>query len=84
MQVRISEPRLQRYVRKLVRAGDFASIRETVEAALARMMLDPEPAELDDEALAAIKESQAQIARGEYREFKEVARELRAKYGLRK
>lgn len=73
-------PELKKYVEEQVKAGRFASPEEVVEAGLARLMLDPLPDELDDEDLAAIEESEAQIARGEDLNWKQVAAELRKTY----
>ena len=43
-------------------------------------MLDPAPDELDEEDLAAIQESEEQIARGEVIDWKEASAMLRRKY----
>jgi predicted transcriptional regulator len=43
-------------------------------------MPDREPDELDEEDLAAIDESEAQIARGEDLDWEEVSKELRQRY----
>lgn len=72
-------PLLQKFVDERVKDGRFASEQEVVEAGLARLMLDPEP-EFDDEDVAAIEESEAQIARGETLDWTEVAKELRKKF----
>lgn len=73
-------PELQKYVEEQVRAGRFASVTEVVEAGLARLMLDPPPVEIDEETLAEIAASDEEYERGEYRDFKDVAAEIRAKY----
>jgi putative addiction module CopG family antidote len=73
-------PELKKYVEEQVRAGRFASADEVVEAGLARLMLDPAPDALDDEDLAAIDESEAQVERGEDMDFTQVAAALRKKY----
>ncbi len=44
------------------------------------MMNNQDPLELDEETLNAIDEAEDQIDRGEYRDWKEVSAELRAKY----
>jgi len=72
-------PELQKFVEEKVRAGEYSSTREVVEAALARLMLDPQP-EIDDETLAAIEEGEAQANRGETRPWHEVRAELLARY----
>jgi len=43
-------------------------------------MPDPLPDELDDEDLAAIEESEEQIARGEDLDWNEVSKALRQRY----
>jgi putative addiction module CopG family antidote len=73
-------PELRKYVEEQVRAGRFASPQEVVEAGLARLMLDPPPDELDDEDLAALEESEAQIERGEDLDWAQVSAALRQKY----
>ncbi len=73
------DQQLKCFVEEQVRCGKFASEQEVIEAGLARLMLDPIP-DLDEEDLAAIEESEAQIARGEDLDWKEVAKELRKKY----
>ena len=57
-------PELRKFIEDEVMAGNFASADEVVEAALARLMLDPSPDE-DAETVAAIDEAEAQIDRGE-------------------
>ena len=54
----------------------FASPAEVLEAGLARLMLDP-PDELDASDIAAIDESEEQIARGEDLDWKVVSQDLR-------
>ena len=73
-------PELRKYVEEQVRAGRFASAEEVVEAGLARLMLDPLPDALDDDDLAAIEESEAQIERGEDLDWAQVSAALRQKY----
>lgn len=58
------KPELERFVDEQVRSGRFASVAEVLEAGVARLMLDPLPDELDDDDIAAIEESEGQIARG--------------------
>lgn len=74
------KPELQRYIEDQDRAGRFASSAEVLEAAVARFMLDPLPADLDDEDVAAIEESEDQIARGQDLDWREVSARLRRKY----
>ena len=74
------KPELEKYVEEQVRTGRFASAAEVLEAGLARLMLDPVPDELDAADLAAIEESEGQIARGEDLDWKQVSKELRQRY----
>lgn len=63
-----------------MKAGHFSSPAEVVEAGLARLMLDPEPDELDASDLAAIEESEQQIARGQDLDWREVRAKLLSCY----
>jgi putative addiction module CopG family antidote len=74
------KPELQKFVEDQVSAGRFSSATEVLEAGLARLMLDPPPDELDADDLAAIEESERQIARGEDLDWNEVSARLRKKY----
>lgn len=74
------KPELQRFAEDQVKIGRFSSVTEVLEAGLARLMLDPVPDELDEEDIAAIEESEDQIARGEDLDWKEVSAKLRKKY----
>jgi Arc/MetJ-type ribon-helix-helix transcriptional regulator len=74
------KPELQRFVDEQVRSGRFPTAVEVLEAGLARLMLDPAGDELDDEDVAAIEESEQQIARGEDLDWREVSAKLRQKY----
>lgn len=69
----------EKFIDDEIRSGRFASVDEVVTEALARLMLDPSD-ELDDEDIAAIERSEAQIARGEVHDWAEVSAELRRKY----
>jgi putative addiction module CopG family antidote len=74
------KPELQRFIDDQVKTGRFASPTEVLEAGLARLMLDPIDDTLDDEDLAAIDESEQQIARGEDLDWKDVSAQLRKKF----
>ena len=74
------KPELEKFVEEQVNSGRFSSAAEVLEAGLARLMLDPSPAELDEADLAAIEESEQQIARGEALDWNEVSARLRRKY----
>lgn len=74
------KPELKQFIDEQVQAGHFSSPAEVVEAGLARLMLDPEPDELDAGDLAAIEVSEQQIARGEDLDWREVREKLRSRY----
>jgi Arc/MetJ-type ribon-helix-helix transcriptional regulator len=80
MHIQLTKPELQNFVEEQVRRGYFASPSEVIEAGLAQLMLDSKLPELDEETLAAIEHAEAQHARGECRDWKEVSAELRKKY----
>ncbi len=82
MRAKLSTPELEAFVDDQVRQGRFASADEMVEAGLARLMLDPQPAPLDNVDLAQINRARAEYAAGDHRPLKDVAAELRGKYGL--
>ena len=71
-------PEVQRFVDEQVSSGRFVSADEVLEEALIRMMATD--GELDEETLDAIDESEEQIERGQYRDWKQVSAELRRKY----
>jgi Arc/MetJ-type ribon-helix-helix transcriptional regulator len=73
-------PELQKFVEERVKAGEFQSPAQVVEAGLARLMLDPPPDELDKETLAAIERAEAQLDRGEGIPLKEAFDRLRKKH----
>lgn len=80
MTVRVAKAELEKFVEEQVQAGHFGSADEVVEAALAQMKLQDGELELDEESQAAIAESEAQIARGQALDWKQVSVELRRKY----
>ena len=75
-------PEIQKFVDEKVKAGEYASTEEVLEAGIARLMLDPQP-ELDEETLAALERGEAEGDRGEVRPWEDLRAELLAKY-LRK
>jgi Arc/MetJ-type ribon-helix-helix transcriptional regulator len=80
IQISVQKPEIQDFIEEQVKAGRFSSPTEVIEAGIARLMLDPADDELDDEDLAAIEESEEQIARGEDLDWNEVSANLRKKY----
>jgi Arc/MetJ-type ribon-helix-helix transcriptional regulator len=73
-------PELQKFVEERVKAGEFQSPAQVIEAGLARLMLDPPPDELDEDTLAAIERAEAQLDRGEGIPLKEAFDRLRKKH----
>ena len=73
-------PELEEFVAAQVKVGGYASADEVLEAAVARLMLDPEPQELDAETLAALEEGEAQLDRGEGISLEEAFDALRKKF----
>lgn len=57
--------------------GHFGSPAAVVEAALARLMVDPEPPEADEQTLAAIEEGLTQADRGQTMPFERFASAFR-------
>ena len=72
-------PELERFIDDQVRAGRFSSRTEALEAGVARLMLDGEDA-LDAEDVEEIRESLAQMRRGEVVDWRQFAAGLRQKY----
>ncbi len=80
MDITLSKPEIERFVDEQVGAGHFSSPAEVVEAALARLMLDPIFDDLDDATLAAVEEGNAQIERGEGIDFHAFAAQMHKRY----
>jgi Arc/MetJ-type ribon-helix-helix transcriptional regulator len=78
MQVDLTKPKLQKFIDDQVRAGHFPSAQAAVETAVEQMMLDH--GVLDDSAVAAITNADAQYDRGEYVDWRDVRDALREKY----
>jgi putative addiction module CopG family antidote len=73
-------PELEQFVDDQVKEGHFPSRDDVVEAGLARLMLDPEPDELDARDIAELTESLGQMHRGEVIGWKELSARLRHKH----
>jgi Arc/MetJ-type ribon-helix-helix transcriptional regulator len=71
------KPELQRFVDQQVKSGRFASMAEVLEAGVARLMVDSDPAKLDAGELAEIRESLAQMRRGEVVDWREHSAQFR-------
>ena len=81
MQITLT-PEHQKFIDSQVRAGRFTSAEQVVAEALSRLMSEPEE-EIDDDAFAALRRSDEQLARGEGRPLEDVRDELRAKFTRR-
>jgi putative addiction module CopG family antidote len=64
------KPELERFVDDQIREGRFSSATEVLEAGLARLLLDPEPDNLDSSDLIEIRESIEEMRRGEVLDWK--------------
>jgi Arc/MetJ-type ribon-helix-helix transcriptional regulator len=76
MQIELSKPKLQKFIDEQVQAGHFPSAQAAVETAVEQMMLDHRV--LDDRAIAAIANADAQYERGEFVEWSEMRSAARA------
>lgn len=72
-------PELQKFIYDKVNSGEYSTAQEVVEAGLARLMLDAEPA-IDDQTLADLEAGEAEIDRGDFRPRRELRTELLARY----
>jgi Arc/MetJ-type ribon-helix-helix transcriptional regulator len=79
MNVRL-KPELEKFLDDQVKAGNFPSTADAVEAGVARLMLDTEPDELDQQDLDNIRESLAQMRRGEVVDAKQLHAQLRDRH----
>lgn len=70
-------PELQQFLDEQVRQGRFASHAEAVEAGVARLMLDPEADDLDEQDIEQISRSLDQMRRGEVVEARKFAETIR-------
>lgn len=81
MQVKL-KPQFQKFIDEQVRTGRFASPDEAIEAGVARLMFDRAPDVLDAQDRAAVRESHAQIERGELIDARTFGEEMKRKYPL--
>jgi len=58
------KPEAQRFVEEQIRSGKFRSTDDVMDEAIARLMIESAE-ELDDETVAAINRTGAQLDRGE-------------------
>jgi len=74
------KPELQRFIDDQVNEGHFASRAEVVEAAIARLMLDPQSDDLEADELLALKQSIEQMRRGEVLDWRAYSAKIRQQY----
>ena len=75
-------PELAKFVKAQVKAGQYRSVDEAVNAAVAKVQAEQDllAGELNDEDLAAIENGLAQLNRGEGLPWEKVRDEIRARY----
>jgi putative addiction module CopG family antidote len=71
-------PETQKLLDEQLKAGDYRSADEILNAAL-EALRDAENVELDDELLDSIDEAEDQIERGEGRDWKDVREQIKAR-----
>jgi putative addiction module CopG family antidote len=76
------KPEVRRFVEEQVKTGRFSSPDEVLEAGVARLMLDSEEPNLDEQTLKAIEHADAQLDRGEGVSAIQAFQRLRAKYSV--
>jgi Arc/MetJ-type ribon-helix-helix transcriptional regulator len=76
-------PDCQRFIDEQVKAGRFGSSAEALEAGIARLMLDPNPDLLDQQDVADVQESLAQIDRGDLIDAATLHAEIRGRFQSR-
>jgi antitoxin ParD1/3/4 len=76
----ILKPDLEQFVAEQVSAGRYASTAEVLEAAVARLMLDPVGDELDEQDHRDIERGLNQMRRGQVVDWKSHSAQLRQKY----
>jgi Arc/MetJ-type ribon-helix-helix transcriptional regulator len=71
------KPELAEFVADQVKKGKFSSPDQVLEAGLARLMLDPQAEELDDDEVARLSEFVEQMHRGKVVDWREASAHLR-------
>jgi len=74
------KPKLKKFIEDQVRAGHFSSTQDVLEADVARLMLEPDSAQMDQETLEAIDRAEAQLDWSEGIEVKKAFDRLRQKH----
>jgi putative addiction module CopG family antidote len=76
------KPELEKFIQEQVKAGQYKSADDAVNAAVARAQIeqDLEDDDLSDEDIAAIEEGLAHLERGEVIPWEQVRAELEKKY----
>lgn len=70
-------PTLEKFIDDQVKQGRFTSHAEALEAGVARLMLDPEPDELTPDEIIELRDSLAQMRRGECVDMGDFAKRMR-------
>jgi Arc/MetJ-type ribon-helix-helix transcriptional regulator len=78
MQVKLTKPKLRKFIDDQVKAGHFPSARAAVETAVEQLMIDH--GEMDARTIAAIAKADQQYERGEFVEWRQARKQLRRKY----
>jgi Arc/MetJ-type ribon-helix-helix transcriptional regulator len=81
MQVKLTKPKVKKFIDNEVKSGRFPSAQAAVETAVEQMMIDH--GELDARTIAAIAKADQEYDAGRFVEWRDVRKELRRKY-LRK
>jgi Arc/MetJ-type ribon-helix-helix transcriptional regulator len=80
MKLRFTNPDLEKFIAEQVEAGNYSSPESAFEAAVEQMMHEHIDVSLTDADLEEIRQSDAEIDRGEFVEFDSFAAEMRKKY----
>ena len=73
-------PKFEHFVLAKVQDGEFSTPDEVIEAALSRMMADTAPDRIDSAELPELRESLAQMRRGDTGHWHDLSAELRSKH----
>ena len=72
-------PELERFISQEVTAGRFTSTTEAVEAAVARLMLDPQFEAADESEVKELRASLDEMRHGKVLDWSEYSAQLRSK-----
>jgi Arc/MetJ-type ribon-helix-helix transcriptional regulator len=77
MRLHLTNPEIERFIADQLKSGKFPTPEAVVEDAVTRMM---QASELSADELDLLEAAEAEADRGEVREWREVAAELRKKH----